>query len=167
LPAPDQLPGSSWHHCRKQEGIAMFKAVILRPIPLNTQYQVVASHKFDIQHDLLVASWPSYVGSESAEFYDSILLLFRLIREKNIKKLLLDSGTPTGGTLTEEVITFIEQEVFHCCPMQKVALMESVDYHWDNNMVQVINYLKMTLELNLEFRMFLSREAAINWLTEA
>jgi hypothetical protein len=127
----------------------------------------VATKKFEIKHDLLLASWPSSVQSGSAEFYDSVLVLFRLIREKKIKKLFLDSGTPAGGILTEEVIAFVEQEVFHSCPLQKVALLESIDYHWDNNMVQFINYIKSTLALDVQFQVFLSKEAAINWLTEA
>jgi hypothetical protein len=139
---------------------------LLTPNIKNTLYPEVATSKFDIKHDLLLASWPDYVEAESAGFYDSILLLFRLIKENKIKKLLLDSGTPDGGILTEEVIAFVEQEVCLDCPLQKVALLESSDYHWDNNMVQFINYLILSRGLEVQFQMFLTREAAIKWLTE-
>ena len=132
----------------------------------DTLYPEIATNKFEIKHDLLLASWPDYVLAESAEFYDSILLLFRQIKEKKIKKLFLDSGTPEGGTLTEEVIAFVEQEVFLYCPLQKVALLESADFHWDNNMVQFINYLILSRGLEVQFQMFLTREAAIKWLKE-
>lgn len=123
-------------------------------------------YNFEISEDVLLASWPSYVKSESPEFFDSVLDLFRLIREKDIKHLLVDSGTPAGGGLTEEVIHYIEAEVFQCCPLQKVALLESVDFLWDNNMVQLINYLITAMNLDVQFRMFHSKEIAVNWLHE-
>jgi hypothetical protein len=126
----------------------------------------VATYHFKIINDLLLASWPFHIRSESPEFYDSILVLFRLIKEKQVKKLLLDSGIPDGGTLTEEVIAFVKHEVFLLCPLQKVALLESVDYHWDNNMIQFINYLRLTLALDVQFSTFASKEAAIAWLTQ-
>jgi hypothetical protein len=127
----------------------------------------VTPFQFEIKNDLLLAAWPLQVRSESPEFYDSLLLLLRLIKEKEIKKLLLDSGSPDGGTLTEDGIAFVEQQVYLFCPLQKVALLESIDYHWDNNIAQLINYLIMTLELDVQFRMFASKEEAIEWLRDA
>jgi hypothetical protein len=134
---------------------------------LNTLLSEVAPYHFEIKNDLLQASWPLHVRSKSPEFYDSLLTLFRLIREKEVKKLFLDSGTPDGGVLTEKVIAFVEQQVFLFCPLEKVALLESVDYHWDNNIAQFINYLILTLELDVQFRMFVCKEEAIGWLREA
>jgi hypothetical protein len=127
---------------------------------------LVADYHFEVKNDLILASWSFDVRSESAEFYDSVLVLFRLIKEKNIKRLFLDSGTPDGGTLTEEVIAFVEQEVFLFCPLQRVALLESIDFHWDNNIAQFINYLKVTQNLEVQFQMFTSNEAAIDWLKQ-
>lgn len=91
----------------------------------------------------------------------------RLIKEKEIKKVFLDSCNPEEGTFTVEAIAFIEQQLFPCCPLEKVALLESTDFHWDNNILQLINYLIMTLELDVQFRMFTYKEEAIAWLKEA
>lgn len=115
---------------------------------------------------MLLASWPHHVRSESPEFLRSLQVLFGLIREKEMTRLLVDSGTPDGGTLTEEVIACMKQEVCRFCPLKKVALLESVDYHWDNNIMQVFNYLKLTLGLEVQIRMFSSRDMALNWLND-
>ena len=114
-----------------------------------------------------MASWPAPVQSGSLKSYDSLLALLRFIKEKEIKKLFLDSGNPGGETLTEEAIAFVEQQVFRFCPLKKVALLESTDYHWDNNIGQLINYLILSLELDVQFRMFVYKEEAIAWLKEA
>ncbi|MGV3639339.1 MAG: hypothetical protein ACO1NZ_02395 [Adhaeribacter sp.] len=92
--------------------------------------------------------------------------MFNLVREQKLSRLLLDSGTPDGGTLTEELIACMKQELSQDCCLKKVALLESVDYHWDNNIMQVFNYLKMTLGLDVQLRMFSTRDMAMNWLQD-
>lgn len=133
---------------------------------MNSPTVAAATYHFEISNGLLAARWPHHVRSTSPEFLQSVKVLFKLVREKNLSRLFLDSGTPDGGTLTEELIACMKQEVSLDCPLKKLALLESVDYHWDNNIMQVFNYLKMTLGLEVEIQMFSSSDMAINWLND-
>ncbi|MGV3502626.1 MAG: hypothetical protein ACO1O1_02910 [Adhaeribacter sp.] len=131
---------------------------------MNIRSAPAATYHFETSNGILAASWPHHVQSESPEFLQSVKILFGLVRDQHLTRLFIDSGTPQGGTLTEELIACMKQELGMGCSLRKVALLESVDYHWDNNIMQVFNYLRMTLGLEVEIRMFSSRELAFHWL---
>lgn len=133
---------------------------------MNSPTATAATYHYEIGNGLLAASWPHHVRSTSPEFLESVKILFNLVGEHKLSRLLLDSGTPDGGTLTEELIACMKQELSQDCSLKKVALLESVDYHWDNNIMQVFSYLKMTLGLDVQIRMFSSRDMAMNWLQD-
>lgn len=158
--------GIFWHNYITKQEVFVIKKKLKFKYSLNTPCLKVASFHLEIKDDLLIASWPLPFRSTS-EFSDSLLKLLRLIKEKEIRKLFLGTCNPNEGILTEEVIVFLEQQLFHRCPLQKVALLESTDFHWDNNIVQLINYLVLTFELDLQFRMFAYEEEAVAWLQDA
>ncbi|QHL87350.1 hypothetical protein GU926_07845 [Nibribacter ruber] len=91
-------------------------------------------------------------------------MLFITIREKNIEDVILDSGQPKGGTVSESVMNFGIKIAPHTA-LKRIALLESPDFHWDNNLLQIFAYLQTTFSLPLESRLFPSKSDALAWLS--
>ncbi|KAA9346164.1 hypothetical protein [Adhaeribacter soli] len=112
---------------------------------------------------MLHASWSNDLSTESAEFFASVQHLLTIIIEKQVTRLMLDSGKPDGGILTEEVTGYILKNT-PFTKLEKVALLESLDFLWDNNMIQLARFLQQTTLANFEFRVFPAKANAMEWL---
>ena len=123
----------------------------------------IQSYKFEICKGRLQASWSDDLGTESAEFFASVQHLLTIIIEQQITHLLLDSGKPAGGILTEEVTGYILKNT-PFTKLEKVALLESHDFLWDNNIIQLARFLQQTTLVNFEFRVFPAKTNALEWL---
>lgn len=118
---------------------------------------------YEVRGDVILASWKDELSAESQAFLDSVKHLIRFGHERSIKKILIDSGTPAGGVLTEEVMLLM-QNSFGEVAIEKMALLESSDFHWDNNLYQFLQYLKVMLQLSYQVRLFNNKTAALEWL---
>ncbi|HSI89683.1 MAG TPA: hypothetical protein VK927_01140 [Adhaeribacter sp.] len=125
----------------------------------------VASQVFDFQikNHVLFAGWSNSVSVESPQFMESIKHLFYVAAEYNITRILIDSGTPSGGALTEDLVNLVQKYLPTVQP-ERIALLESPDFHWDNNLFQVLKYLKTALNMSFEIRSFSTRSLAQEWL---
>ncbi|MHC2990851.1 hypothetical protein OB13_04360 [Pontibacter sp. HJ8] len=90
--------------------------------------------------NILSVKWSDELSVESSRFFQTIVSLFAIIQEKNVANLIIDSGIPAGGVLTEEVIHYFIQHI-PGTPLKNIAILESPDYLWDNNLYQVIKLL--------------------------
>jgi hypothetical protein len=126
----------------------------------------IQSYCFAMDNGLLQASWSDELRSESEEFYASVQHLLALITQQQVTRLLLDSGKPDGGILTEEVTSYILKHT-PFTKLEKVALLESQDFHWDNNIIQLASYLKQSTLVSFEFRTFSIKTNALEWLAAA
>ena len=129
----------------------------------NTNPGEIQSYNFEIDNGLLQASWSEDLRSESAEFYASVQCLLEIIIDRKVTRLLLDSGKPEGGILTEEVTGYILKHT-PFTKLEKVALLESHDFHWDNNIIQLARYLQQTIMVPFEFKLFATNSDAVAWL---
>ncbi len=120
-------------------------------------------YKFEVKGDVIVTCWHESLSAESNEFRDSIKNLFRFAAERKLKKVLLDSGTPAGGTLTEELMLLVQNAILKI-DLEKIAILESCDFHWDNNLLQFLKYLNTFLQLDLDIKLFNSKTLALVWL---
>ncbi|RAU84099.1 hypothetical protein [Pontibacter arcticus] len=114
--------------------------------------------------NVLNVSWSDELSVESSRFLQTVAFLFRTIQEKEVANLIIDSGMPAGGILTEEVIHCFIQNIPHT-PLRKIALLESPDYLWDDNLFQVISLLITSYSLPIEISMLESRSAAKKWFS--
>ena len=131
---------------------------------MNTLNYETALFNFEIRNRVLLASWSDDLSSESEQFRDSIAQLFHLAALEKIEHVFLDSGTPRGGTLTEAVINQVQNSIGKIA-VKKIALLESVDFHWDNNLIQFFKYLKTSQNLTFEFKTFYTKSLALEWLS--
>ncbi|MFC6999945.1 hypothetical protein [Rufibacter roseus] len=119
--------------------------------------------QLEIEGKRLIASWPTLESVNSPEFFRSFVSLFVTIRERHISELILDSGQPQGGTVSEPIINF-GLKVAPFTALKRVALLESTDFHWDNNLLQILCYLSTSMDFPLEVKLFPSRSLALEWL---
>jgi hypothetical protein len=110
-----------------------------------------------------MASWSDDLSSESEAFFNSINYLFKVAADNKVKKVFIDCGVPAGGTLTEGVINFVEASITGL-ELEKIAVLESIDYHWDNNLMQLLQYLKQALNLSFQAKLFTLKKQALEWL---
>jgi hypothetical protein len=118
---------------------------------------------FNLTGDVLVTRWDDNLSVLTPEFLESVKKLVGLLTEKSIPKLLIDSGIPEGGVLTEEVITYLIENAAQT-QVRYIAILESVDFHWDNNMGQLFNYLQSIVPFSFEVRFFRNSTEALDWL---
>ncbi|MFC5272294.1 hypothetical protein [Adhaeribacter terreus] len=118
---------------------------------------------YKVRGEVILASWHNDLRAESVEFFDSIKHLIQFATEHNLKKIFIDSGKPAGGILTEDVMLLVQKSIVKI-EVDKIALLESSDFHWDNNLFQFLQYLKSYLQLYFEVRLFNSKDAALQWL---
>ena len=117
---------------------------------------------------ILAINWPAFIDIYSKEFKETVVLFFKLIKEVNILKLLLNSGDNTNNIekfIPEELLDLI-RKVLADTKLEKLARVESTDVLWEINLMQVIDYLKQVLNLHFDVAFFAAQETALNWLRE-
>lgn len=132
---------------------------------METVNPAIQSCKFEVDGNLVLASWSDELPAESEEFLETVKCLLELIISQNKTRLFLDSGTPAGGSLTEEVVGTV-LKMAPSLKLEKIALLESRDFLWDNNLQQVAAFIKETYSLPYEFRIFNARDKAFHWLKD-
>ncbi|MDX5419786.1 MAG: hypothetical protein LPK09_11270 [Hymenobacteraceae bacterium] len=110
----------------------------------------------------LSVKWSDELSVESGQFQETIVSLFSTIVEKNVVNLVVDSGTPAGGVLTEEVIFLFIQHIPNT-PLRNIAILESPDYLWDYNLLQVIKLLISNYDLPILVELVKGSAAASKW----
>ena len=125
---------------------------------------VAERYFFELTGDVLAARWDDSLSVMNPEFLQSVRKLIQELVEKQIPKLLIDPGVPEGGILTEEVIAYLIENAAHT-QVRYIAILESVDFHWDNNIGQLFNYLQTVVPFSFEVRFFGTREEALKWLS--
>lgn len=118
---------------------------------------------FDDTLNLLSAKWSDELSVESFDFFQTIVSLFATVQEKQVPNLFIDSGIPAGGVLTEELIDYFIHNIPNT-PLRKIAILESPDYLWDNNLYQVILLLVSTYHLPIEVKLLKTPGAVREWL---
>lgn len=118
---------------------------------------------FDDTLNLLSAKWSDELSVESFDFFQTIVSLFATVQEKQVSNLFIDSGIPAGGVLTEELIDYFIHNIPNT-PLRKIAILESPDYLWDNNLYQVILLLVSTYHLPIEVKLLKTPGAVREWL---
>ncbi|MBK0402736.1 hypothetical protein I5M27_07045 [Adhaeribacter sp. BT258] len=118
---------------------------------------------YEVRGDVILASWNDNLSAESKAFLDSIKHLIQFASERNLKKICIDSGKPAGGVLTEDVMHLLQTSIVKI-EVDKIALLESCDFHWDNNLYQFLQYLKTYLQLGFQIRLFTNKKGALEWL---
>ena len=119
--------------------------------------------EYEADQDILYVKWADDLSVESAMFLQTIISLFTTIHKNKISNLIIDSGIPSGGVLTEEFIHYCIQQI-PSIPLKKIALLESPDYHWDNNLYQIIKLLITNHHLPIAVKIAKSRSAAQDWV---
>ena len=119
---------------------------------------------FEETLSLVSVKWSDDLSVESTEFFQTVVFLFGFITEKQVRCLMVDSGVPAGGVLTEEIIDFFTINIRNT-PLKHIALLESPDYLWDNNLYQVIRMLISGYQLPITVEMFKNSTIGYKWLT--
>lgn len=109
--------------------------------------------------NILSVKWADELSVESARFLQTIVSLFAFIQEKKVTNLIVDSSIPAGGVLTEEVIQYFIRHIPDT-PLKNIAILESPDYLWDNNLYQVIKLLITNYRLPVAVELVKSKAAA-------
>lgn len=120
---------------------------------------------FNAADNILAVKWRDELSVESALFSETIVALFNTIKEKQISKLIIDSGKPAGGVLTDGVINYFIQNI-PGTTIRYVALLESTDYLWDQNLLQVLNLLIDTHQIPVSVNLVQNKANAEEWLSE-
>ncbi|WP_139307904.1 hypothetical protein [Pontibacter flavimaris] len=122
----------------------------------------------ELAHDeakgILQVSWSDDLSVESDRFLQTVVYLFTTIQQQKVSHLIIDSGLPAGGVLTEEVIQSFIHHIPHT-PLKHIAILESPDYLWDNNLLQVISLLITTYRLPIAIELVKDRTAAREWFS--
>ena len=119
--------------------------------------------QMEIEGNTLVASWPCLKSVNSSEFFRSFVSLFVTIRQNAIAGVILDSGQPQGGTVSDSLINF-GLKIVPYTALRRIALLESTDFHWDNNLLQIFAYCATFKSSPLQAQLFPSRSEALEWL---
>ncbi|MBC5994892.1 hypothetical protein [Pontibacter cellulosilyticus] len=121
---------------------------------------------YDKAHDILCVNWSDELSVESYEFFQTVVYLFTFIQKKQVTNLMIDSGIPAGGVLTEEIIEYFIQSIPNT-PLKNIALLESPDYLWDGNLYQVIKLLVTTYQLPIAVKLMKNRVACYKWFLQS
>lgn len=112
--------------------------------------------------NILSVRWSDELSVESARFFQTIVTLFTAIHEKQVANLMVASGKPAGGVLTEDIIHHIVRNIPDT-PLQRIAILESSDYLWDANLYQVIKLLIVNHHLPIAIEVVKDEAAARKW----
>ncbi|MBX0333857.1 hypothetical protein K3G39_11480 [Pontibacter sp. HSC-14F20] len=116
--------------------------------------------------NILSVRWADELSVESARFFQTIVTLFTVIQEKQAANLIISSGKPSGGVLTEDIINHFILNIPHT-PLKRIAMLESPDYLWDSNLYQVINLLIVNYQLPIEIEVVKDESAARKWFSQS
>lgn len=119
---------------------------------------------YEPAHNTLTVRWSDDLSVESDHFFQTIVSLFATIQERKVTNLMVDSGMPAGGVLTEEIIHYFIQHIPNT-PLENIALLESPDYLWDNNLYQVIMLLISIYRLPIAVKLVRSQAAGQEWFS--
>lgn len=120
---------------------------------------------YEAAPNILSVKWSDELSVESAQFFKSIVTLFGTIHEKQVANLIVASGSPSGGVLTEDIITHFIHNIPNT-PLQRIAMLESPDYLWDSNLYQVIKLLVVSHQLPIAVEVVKDEAAARKWFTQ-
>ncbi len=120
---------------------------------------------YEASPNILSVKWSDELSVESDQFLQTLVTLFAAIQEKKVTNLIIDSGVPAGGVLTENIMNYFIEQIHHTT-LQNIAILESPDYLWDNNLYQVIALLISTYHLPIAVRLVKSHAAGHEWLTK-
>jgi hypothetical protein len=115
---------------------------------------------YEADANILSVKWSDELSVESARFFQTIVSLFATIQEKKVANIIIDSGIPAGGVLTEEVINYFIQNI-PGTPLRNIAILESPDYLWDDNLYQVMKLLITSYQLPIAVKLVKSRAEAL------
>lgn len=121
---------------------------------------------YDDVRNILSVKWSDELSVESTQFFDTIITLFATIKDKQVANLMVDSGIPAGGLLTGEIIEYFIQQIPNT-PLKNIAILESPDFLWDNNLYQVILLLVTTYELPIAVKMVKNCSVALEWFPQS
>ncbi|WP_026463673.1 hypothetical protein [Adhaeribacter aquaticus] len=117
----------------------------------------------EINETLLLASCQSLTNNEPINTKAAIIPLLEALGNKEIELLLLDLQIPLQDGIPEEVLIHTS-EILPQSNLRKIAIIESTDYYWDQNILQTILLLKANFNLPLKAQLFETRETALDWL---
>jgi hypothetical protein len=120
---------------------------------------------YDSAQSLISVKWSNELSVESPEFLQTIIALFDTINREQVTNLIVDSGIPAGGTLTEDIIAFFIHNIPNTT-LKHIILLESPDYLWDDNLYQVIKLLVDTYKLPIKVELLKNQTAALKWLLQ-
>ncbi|MBF9255498.1 hypothetical protein I2I11_19525 [Pontibacter sp. 172403-2] len=120
---------------------------------------------YEAAPNILSVKWSDDLSVESPQFFQTIISLFAAIRESQVTNLIIDSGIPAGGVLTEEVISYFIQHIPDT-PLKNIVILESPDYLWDNNLYLLIKLLITGYHLPIAVKLVKSRAAGLEWLSQ-
>jgi hypothetical protein len=120
---------------------------------------------YDAAPSTLSVKWTDDLSVESIQFFRSIVALFSTIHEKQVANLIVASGIPAGGGLTEDIINHFIQNI-PGTPLKRIAILESPDYLWDSNLYQVIKLLITNYKLPIAIEVLGSESAAKKWFNQ-
>jgi hypothetical protein len=119
---------------------------------------------YEAAPNILSVSWSDDLSVESDRFFQTIVALFAAIQDKQVANLIIASGVPAGGVLTEDIINYFIQNI-PGTPLKNIAILESPDYLWDSNLYQVIKLLITSYNLPIDIELVKSKAAARRWFS--
>ena len=119
---------------------------------------------YEATPNILSVRWSDDLSVESARFLQTIVSLFATIREKQVANLIVESGIPAGGVLTEDIINYFIQNI-PGTPLKRIAILESSDYLWDSNLYQVIKMLITSYNLPIGVELLKNKPDARKWFS--
>lgn len=117
---------------------------------------------YEAMPNILSVKWSDELSVESDLFFQTIVTLFASIHENQVANLIVASGRPSGGVLTEEIINYFIHNIPDT-PLKSIAILESPDYLWDSNLYQVIKLLIASYNLSIEVEIVKNEFAARKW----
>jgi hypothetical protein len=119
---------------------------------------------YEAAPNILSVSWSDDLSVESDRFFQTIVALFAAIQDKQVANLIIASGVPAGGVLTEDIINYFIHNI-PGTPLKNIAILESPDYLWDSNLYQVIKLLITSYNLPIAIELLKSKSAARKWFS--
>ncbi|KAA6431685.1 hypothetical protein ACD591_11175 [Rufibacter glacialis] len=123
---------------------------------------------YDPATDVVVVAYPDLHGYLLPEIKHTITQIVEVIKNYDIKKLLLDS-TKTVISVPDEESRYISTSLasgFSLTRLQKVARLQSHSQEVEVRAEQNIEHIQATQKLPFQLRTFNDRGAAMDWLKE-
>ena len=121
-----------------------------------------AMYSFEQNNGCLLANWNGGIRMDSEEFTQSLTALLPLLVEKEITCLLLSADIPLEGALNLESLDLLEK-FSPDMKLQKIALLESQNFLWDNNVLQTFALIKELAGLPTLIEAHPTKQNALAW----